>query len=250
MKAMTSTMGRPTEWNKSTHTSERKGPIKPPTGRVQRAGAEGETEGTASPGSPGGAGRAAGGGDGARGGAEGGAARVRAARPWAGPGMQFDKPELPGGWNRSEQIDRKEVDALLLSQTQRALSHTRGTLLRKQYMTPMQAELLFMETRRAAKTAEREAAAVPPELAPAPPRKETAGAGRGGGHKPRSRRATPAARRAGARAALEVRALDEWEPSGLEGSPAAGEPDGAGEFFEGEATGSLAGSPGGSPGRA
>ena len=175
--------------------------------------------------------------------------RVRAARPWAGPGMQFDKPELPGGWNRSEQIDRKEVDTLLLSQTQRAFAHTRGTLLRKQYMTPVQAEVLFMETRRAAKAAEREAAAVPPELAPAPPRKEAAGARRAGGHKARLRRATPAARRAGARAALEVRALDEWEPSSLEGSPAAGEPDGAGEFFEGEAAGSLAGSPGGSPGR-
>ena len=58
----------------------------------------------------------------------------------------------------------------------------------------------------------------------------------------------PAARRAGARAALEVRALDEWEPSGLKSSPAAGEPDGAtGELFEGEAGGSPAGSPGGSP---
>lgn len=240
---MTSTMGRPREWNKSTHASERKGPIKPPTGRGPRAGAEEEVGGAASPGGQGG-----GGGGGAGGGAEGGAARGRAARPWAGPGMQFDKPELPGGWNRSEQIDRKEVDALLLSQTQRALSHTRRTLLREQYMTPMQAELQFMETRRSAKAAEREAAAVPPELAPAPPRKEVAGMGRAGGHRPRPRRVTPAARRAGARAALEVRALDEWEPSGLKSSPAAGEPDEAtGELFEGEAGGSPAGSPGGSP---
>lgn len=217
VKAMTSTMSRPREWNKSTHTSERKGPIKPPAGRGAAAAAAAASEGGTDAGG-GGGGAGAGGGQGA--GIEGGAARARAARPWCGPGMQFDKPELPCGWNRSEQIDRNEVDALLLSQTQRALSHTRGTLLRKQYISPMQAEQAFMETLRAEKAVAREAAAVPPELAPAQQWRETSA--RVGVRETKARRrASPAARRAGTQAALEVRYLDDWEPLS-NGSPAPG----------------------------